>query len=65
MKEKILATIPKLNTVEDVDYLIDKIKRTSTINRRTKAGRELTEELLNACNRHVIKIINEQGITPF
>lgn len=65
MKEKVLKSLAKLNTPEDVDYLEQKIKKSSKINRRTVAGRELTEELLNACNTRAREIIQENNILPF
>lgn len=32
-------------TEDDIEYLEDKLKNTDKVNRRTKAGREITEKL--------------------
>lgn len=65
MKQKILTALAKLNTLEDVDYLIDKIRTTRKINRRKKVGRELTEELVAECNKHARYLIKKYNLTPF
>ena len=64
LKEKLTTLTSKAEFIKDIKYLEDKIKTSRTINRRTKAGRELTQELLNICNNKVLDLI-EKGEPPF
>lgn len=60
-----MSLLDKAESLEHVEYLEQKIKKSDKINRRTKLGRELTEQLLNACNQKALAIIKEKGATPF
>jgi hypothetical protein len=64
MIEEIITVIDKLETLEDLDYLQSKIETTKKINRRTKAGREQTNQLLNLINQKAQQLI-QKGATPF
>jgi len=65
LKKTLMILLDKLDTLEDIEYLEDKIRKTPKINRRTKLGRELTMELTGACNKKIRKIISTKGILPF
>lgn len=64
-KEKIEKALDQAQTLEDIDYIYEKINKTDKINRRTKAGRELTKELNSLYYSKVQNIIKENNITPF
>lgn len=59
-----LKAIDLAETLEQLDYVIDKLETTSQINRRTKAGRDLTKKLLKLANDKAQLLIN-QGEQPF
>jgi len=44
---KVSELIDKCSTLDDAWYIIEKIQTTPKINRRTIAGRKLTQELLS------------------
>jgi len=64
-KEKILQAIEYAETLDDIDYIEEKLKVTPQINRRTKEGRELTDELLNLTNQKARYLISSKGLLPF
>ncbi len=49
-KDKIIKALAIVKNIDDIDYLEQKIISTSQINRRTVAGRALTDELLAMTN---------------
>lgn len=63
-KDKIIKAIGFAKTLDEIDYIEEKIKTTSQINRRTLQGRELTSELLNLTNGKARKLIDD-GAVPF
>lgn len=63
-KDKIIKAIGFAKTLDEIDYIEEKIKTTSQINRRTLKGRELTSELLNLTNGKARKLIDD-GAVPF
>lgn len=63
-KQKIEKAISLAKNLDDIDYLEEKIKTTSQINRRTLQGRELTSELLSLTNKKAREFI-ENGAVPF
>lgn len=63
--ERVLLALDSCETLEQVDEVIKAIEQTQYINRRTKAGRELTAELLEICRKKAIELINTKGLTPF
>lgn len=56
--------IIKARTLSELDYIEEKLKKTSQINRRTKAGRELSKELLGKLQDKGRELIN-LGEQPF
>lgn len=64
-KEKIIQAIEYAETLDDIDYIEEKLKTTPQINRRTKEGRELTNELLNLTNQKARYLISSKGLLPF
>ena len=63
-KEKIIKALGFAKTLDEIDYIEEKIKTTSQINRRTLQGRELTQELLNLTNGKARELIDD-GAVPF
>jgi len=63
-KDKIIKALAIVKTIADIEYLESKIMSTSQINRRTIAGRALTEELLALTNKKAREFINN-GEQPF
>ncbi len=63
-KEKIIKALERCQNIKDLDVLEEKINSTTQINRRTKAGRELTNELLAMLNQKAQEFINK-GEQPF
>jgi hypothetical protein len=63
-KDKILKAISLTDTLENLEFIDEKIRTTSQINRKTKQGRELTQELLTLTNRKAQELINS-GAEPF
>lgn len=61
---KILQALEKCKTIDQVIEVEEAIKITSQINRRTKAGRELTQELLTLTNQKADILVSE-GAVPF
>lgn len=64
LKQKLTTLIYKAETLDDLDYLQAKIEKTAKINRRTKQGRELTQELLTIINIRARELI-DLGELPF
>lgn len=64
MGENFSKAILKARTLEELDYIKEKLVVTSQINRRTKDGRELSKELLWAIEEKGRLLINN-GETPF
>lgn len=63
-KDKIIKAIGFAKTLDEIDYIEEKIRTTSQINRRTLQGRELTSELLNLTNGKARELIDD-GAVPF
>lgn len=63
-KDKIIKGLSLCTTLDEVDYLEDKIQITSQINRHTNAGRELTKELLKLTNQKA-RELQQAGAVPF
>lgn len=63
-KDKILKAIEYAETLDDIDFIEEKIKSTPQINRRTNEGKELTNELLKLTNQKAQQLIKE-GALPF
>lgn len=63
-KDKILKAIEYAETLDDIDFIEEKIKSTPQINRRTNQGRELTDELLILTNQKAQQLIKE-GALPW
>ena len=63
-KEKIIKAIGFAKTLDDIDYIEEKIKSTDKINRRTLQGRKLTSESLDLTNGKARKLIDD-GAVPF
>lgn len=63
-KEKIIKALERCQNIKDLDVLEEKINSTTQINRRTKAGRELTNELLAMLNQKAQEFITN-GEQPF
>lgn len=61
---KVKNALNDCKTLQQVTEVENAIKKTSQINRRTKAGRELTNELLNMCQVKAQQLI-EKGELPF
>lgn len=62
-KSKIIKAVSLAEDFDQIDYIQGKIKSTELINRRTKQGRELTEELLNLTQRRKIELA--EVLPPF
>lgn len=65
LEKKLTILIFKCDSLDDLEYIEEKIKVTHKINRKTQAGRELTEKLLQTCNQQALKIIKEKQLIPF
>lgn len=63
-KDKIIKALAIVKNIDDIDYLESKIMSTGQINRRTVAGRTLTNELLAMTNAKAQEFINN-GEQPF
>lgn len=63
-KERVKLALISCKTVDEVSEIEERIPVTDKINRRTKSGRELTEELLTLCNKRKRELV-EQGDLPF
>lgn len=63
-KERVKLALLSCKKVDEVTEIEERIPVTDKINRRTKAGRELTDELLNLCNKRKRELV-EQGDLPF
>jgi len=72
MQEEYLATYSKkvelalgrCKKLEEVEEIEDAVQKTSQLNRRKKADRELTVQLLKLCNDKSQELITN-GATPF
>ena len=63
--ERVLLALESCKTLAEVDEVEKAVEVTQYINRRTKAGRELTQELLELCRQKALELINKNNITPF
>lgn len=63
-KEKATQAINIAEKLSELEYIEEKIQVTDRINRRTKEGRELTNELLILINQKALQLIRE-GEQPF
>lgn len=64
MGENFSKAILKARTLEELDYITEKLLVTSQINRRTKVGRELSKELLAKLHAKG-RLLITQGEQPF
>ncbi len=64
-KEKVLNALELAETADDINLIRSKVASTESINRRTNAGRELTEELLEKCTRRLNDLIDNHNLEPF
>ena len=64
-KEKVLNALSKAKTLEDFSYIESKIEITEHINRRTIAGRELTENIWELIHNKRNEVITKLNIQPF
>lgn len=62
-KEKVIKAVSLAEDFDQLDYIQDKIKSTKLINRRTKQGRDLTDELLDLTQQRKIKLA--EVLPPF
>lgn len=58
---RVKLALEKAKTIEDIEYIQEKVDTTDEINRRTIAGRELTKEL----SELITETIKSNGIMPF
>jgi len=63
-KDKVIKALSLAETADDINLIREKISHTDSINRRTKDGRKLTEELLWMCMQKLQKMVDE-GLEPF
>ena len=63
-KSKVIQALNLSTTIDDVIFIEQKIVVSQQINRRTNAGRELTEELLELC-RERSNLLKDSGALPF
>lgn len=63
-KEKIIKALSLVKTFDELSYVREKILKTDQINRRTKAGRELEDELMDEAQKKVEELTNN-GIHIF
>jgi len=63
-KDKITKAIHLAETLEDIEYIEEKIRTSPQINRRTNEGKELVEKLLILSNQKAQQLIKE-GALPF
>lgn len=64
-RQKVLKALELAETADDINLIRSKIASTDSINRRTNAGRELTEELLWKCTLKLNDLIDKDNILPF
>lgn len=57
--QKVKNALQTADTLEKVVAIEERIKTTSQVNRRTKAGRELTKELLATTQAKAMELINK------
>lgn len=60
LKQKLMTLTSKAKKLSDLDYLQKKIETSKTINRRTKDGRQLTNELLEIINIKAKELMNSE-----
>jgi hypothetical protein len=63
-KDKVIKALGLAKSFDDVDYVINKIQTTDSINRRTQSGRNLTNELLGLAQIKKMEL-ERQGEIPF
>lgn len=64
-KEKFREALKSCETLEDFEYLQQKLLTTKKINRRTIKGREFTKELLNELFTYQYEFTLKNDLTPF
>ena len=64
MLSNVKNALSHAKTISDVDYIENRIEKSPNINRRTKAGRALTLELLGECYKKAHDLI-DKGEMPF
>lgn len=62
-KQKVIKALTLANRIIEVEYIEEKVRTTDIINRRTKAGQELTEELLGLCAKRGLELTKSEN--PF
>ena len=63
-KDRVIKALGLAKSFDDVDYVISKIQSTDSINRRTQAGRDLTNELLGLAQLKKMELA-QKGELPF
>lgn len=63
-KDKVIKALSLSKSFDDVDYVINKIQSTDSINRRTQDGRDLTNELLGLAQLKKMEL-EQKGELPF
>lgn len=64
-KQKVIEALEKARTLEDFDYIEQKIRTTDKINRRTILGREQTDELIGLVWDKRNEAITQFNLVPF
>lgn len=64
-KDKVLKALSLAETADDINLIRGKIQSTDSINRRTVAGRQLTDELLVMCTQRLNEMIDKENLLPF
>lgn len=63
-QSKLTTLLQTYNTLEDIEYLEERLRTTPKFNKRLKRDRETLEELLELCNQRAIEL-QQQGCLPF
>lgn len=64
-KQRVELALESSRSLSEVDEVEKAVERTQYINRRTKAGRKLTQELLELCRQKALDLIEKDNIQPF
>lgn len=59
-KQKVIKAVSLAGKISEIEYIEEKIRTTEEINRRTKAGQELTQELLNLCSKKALQLTSNE-----
>lgn len=63
--DKVKKALSDCSNIEEVTEVEQAVQVTKQINRRTKKGRGLTQQLLAECNKRANELINKHNIQPF